>query len=250
MRDIKPRHYLKNRPDPIPFDTAHMTIDDMSGQGPLQLRRFPTQTRSRERIDRILDAAAQLLIEKGYSAVKTNHIARRADVSVGSIYQFFPNRYAIFHALALRYLDRISEILSNHLGTDAPDRPWDELIDEVIDILAEMWRSEPAFLAVWLAIQNTAELREADEYYANIFVNDILLNFLRRLLPNVPDVRRQTVGRVMFEVSQRLLDLSMQLGPKQDLSVIEELKRMLRYYMLALVQGCAAERLSASGASQ
>ncbi|MEK7794319.1 MAG: helix-turn-helix domain-containing protein [Candidatus Hydrogenedentota bacterium] len=60
----------------------------------IEPRRLPTQDRGRERVDRILDAAARLLVEQGYEAVKTNHIAKRAGVSVGSIYQFFPNRVA------------------------------------------------------------------------------------------------------------------------------------------------------------
>jgi AcrR family transcriptional regulator len=202
----------------------------------IEPRRMPMQARSRERVDRILDAAAQLLIEEGYDAVKTNHIAKRAGVSIGSIYQFYPNRYAIFHALAVRYMDRISDILSGHMGPDAPERPWPEVIDEVIDILAEMWRTEPAFLAVWSAIQHTPELRESDEHYSTIFVNDILANYLQTVLPLAARQRRQTIARIVFEISQRLLDHSMQCGPEQDDGVIEELKLLMHAYLSAHVQ--------------
>ena len=204
-------------------------------QSGIEPRRLPMQARSRERVDRILDAAAQLLIEEGYDAVKTNHIARLAGVSIGSIYQFFPNRYAIFHALAVRYMDRISDILASHLGPAAPDRPWQTVFEEVIDILAEMWRTERAFLAVWSAIQNTAELRAADEHYSNIFVNDILVSYLAGVLPDAHPAELKTIARIIFEVSQRLLDHSMQCGEGQDERVIDELKLLLGSYIRARV---------------
>ncbi len=201
----------------------------------IEPRRQPVQARSRERVDRILDAAAQLLTEEGYDAVKTNHIARRAGVSIGSIYQFFPNKYAIFHSLALRYMDRIAEILSIHLVSRTDDRPWESVVEDVIDTLAEMWRTERAFLAVWMAIQNTAELREADEHYHGIFVNENLATFLRTVLPSASDERRKDIARIVFEVTQRLLDHSMRNAPEQDSDTIRELKLLLRSYLASHV---------------
>ncbi len=206
-------------------------LSEFSAQAGIEPRRLPSQARSRERVDRILDAAAQLLIEEGYDAVKTNHVARMAGVSIGSIYQFFPNRYAIFHALAVRYMDRISDVLLSHLGAGAPERPWEEVIDEVIDILAGIWRSEPAFLAVWMAIQNTAELRESDAHYNKIFVDDILVNYMARILPGLEPERRAAVGRIVFETSQRLLDHSMSGRGGQNAMVISELKLLLNSYL-------------------
>lgn len=202
----------------------------------IEPRRTPRQARSRERVDRILDAAAQLLLEEGYDAVKTNHIARRAGVSIGSIYQFFPHRVAIFHALAVRYLDRISEVLANKLTTAAA-RPWREVIDDVIDTLAEIWRTEPAFTTVWLAIQNTAELRESDEQYNRIFVQEYLTPYLAVSLPEIAPDRREAMARIIFEVCQRLLDYSMQANPQQDAIVIEELKLLLKSYIAGHASG-------------
>ena len=206
----------------------------------IEPRRKPRQARSRERVDRILDAAAQLLLEEGYDAVKTNHVARRAGVSIGSIYQFFPNRVAIFHALAVRYLDRISEVLANKLAIAAA-RPWREVIDDVIDTLAEIWRTEPAFITVWLAIQNTAELRESDEHYNRIFVHEYLTPYLANALPEIAPDRRDAMARIIFEVSQRLLDYSMQANPQQDAIVIDELKLLLKSYIAAHASGSGAD---------
>src|SRR2546428_9484541 len=67
------------------------------------VRRFPQQQRSRTRVDRILAAAAHEFATVGYDAASTNAIAARARTSVGSLYQFFPNKEALFDALVQRY---------------------------------------------------------------------------------------------------------------------------------------------------
>lgn len=207
--------------------------------GAYEPRRLPKQARSRERVDRILDAAAQLLIEEGYDGVKTNHIAKRAEVSIGSIYQFFPNRYAIFHSLAVRYMDRIRDILEVQLGPIAPVRAWADVLDEVIDTLAHIWKSEPAFLAVWMAIQNTPELRAADKYYSQIFVDDILAAFLERNLKGLPEGRRGIVARIIFEISQLLLDYSAIHGGDDQPIIVDELKTVLKSYIQAHIDANA-----------
>jgi AcrR family transcriptional regulator len=50
----------------------------------------------------ILDAAAQVLLAKGYERATTDRIAERAGVSIGSVYEYFPNKESIFAALTLR----------------------------------------------------------------------------------------------------------------------------------------------------
>lgn len=54
------------------------------------LRRRPAQRRSARRVERMLDACAELLDEAGYDALSTTRIAERASVAIGSVYQFFP----------------------------------------------------------------------------------------------------------------------------------------------------------------
>lgn len=62
-------------------------------------RKHPTQGRSRETVRAILEGAAQVLEREGYAAATTDRIAERAGVSVGSLYQYFPNKDAILLAL-------------------------------------------------------------------------------------------------------------------------------------------------------
>ena len=62
-------------------------------------RKRPRQARSRETVDAILDATAQVLIRQGFDALTTNAVAAKAGVSIGSLYQYFPNKEALVSAL-------------------------------------------------------------------------------------------------------------------------------------------------------
>ncbi len=81
------------------------------------LRRQPKQRRGQERVERILDAAAETFDQVGYDAATMQAIAARARTAIGSLYQFFPDKQAIFHALELRHIERV------HAYWQSLDRP-------------------------------------------------------------------------------------------------------------------------------
>jgi AcrR family transcriptional regulator len=70
----------------------------------LKPRKLPRQARSQATVEAILEASARILGETGYAGLSTNGIARRAGVSIGSLYEFFPNRDAILLALTQQRL--------------------------------------------------------------------------------------------------------------------------------------------------
>jgi len=70
----------------------------------LKPRKKPVQDRSRHTVETILDCAAKVFAERGFAGGTTNHIAERAGVSVGSLYQYFPNKDAILMGLMERHL--------------------------------------------------------------------------------------------------------------------------------------------------
>ena len=69
------------------------------------LRRVPVQGRSVARVQRMLDACAELVDEVGYEGLTTTLLAERAEVAIGSVYQFFPDKRAIVQALTLRNME-------------------------------------------------------------------------------------------------------------------------------------------------
>lgn len=72
----------------------------------LEPRRKPRQVRAELTRERILTAAAHVFAEHGYAAGTTNRIAERARISIGSLYQYFPNKDAILAELLIQHIDR------------------------------------------------------------------------------------------------------------------------------------------------
>jgi AcrR family transcriptional regulator len=67
-----------------------------------RLRNAPLQARSRERLRRVLDAADEVLAQDGAAAFTTTRVAIEAEVPIGSVYRFFPDKEAIVEALAVQ----------------------------------------------------------------------------------------------------------------------------------------------------
>jgi len=92
-----------------------------------RLRRRPTQRRAIETVEAVLDATVRLLKRGGSNAITTNRIAEVAGVSIGSLYQYFPNRGAIFNALHQRHIDQdqvdrmVQNTLVEHAGASLKD---------------------------------------------------------------------------------------------------------------------------------
>ena len=70
----------------------------------LKPRKEPRQARSKAMVDTILDAMARVLVERGYAKTNTNLVAEVAGISVGSLYQYFPNKDALIVALRERHV--------------------------------------------------------------------------------------------------------------------------------------------------
>lgn len=70
-------------------------------------RRKPKQARALETLDTLLEGAAQVLEQRGYARATTNRIADAAGVSVGTVYEYFPDKDALFAALIDRELDAL-----------------------------------------------------------------------------------------------------------------------------------------------
>ena len=108
------------------------------------LRRRPVQQRSTVRVQRMLEACAELIDEVGYERVTTTLIAERAGVAVGSLYQFFPDKRAVVQALALRNLDLFLASVTERFEREVFEHWWDA-VDLTFDTYVEMHRTVPAF---------------------------------------------------------------------------------------------------------
>lgn len=92
------------------------------------LRKKPKQERSASTVAAIVEAAAQVLLEQGYARASTNRIAARAGVSVGSLYQYFPDKTVLYEEVLERYLEALVDAVR---GVDG-DGPLETIIEDIV----------------------------------------------------------------------------------------------------------------------
>ncbi|MFC6633003.1 TetR/AcrR family transcriptional regulator [Microbulbifer taiwanensis] len=122
----------------------------------------PSQARSRARVERILAAARELLGEHGLVGLTMDAVARRADIPIGSLYQFFPDRNALiarlFHAQLMATDALVMEALSGA-------RSMAELRKNIATLPRALYRyiaDAPALVEIWRAVQSIRALRHLD----------------------------------------------------------------------------------------
>lgn len=132
----------------------------------VQPRRQPMQERSLRRREAILAAAQELLVTENPEDLAMREVARRAGISIGSLYQYFPSKPAILRALVMRNLEKVGELLRTEVETllaDHAGRPTiPQAVDRIIDAYVNHYRSHPETIAVWAGAQADLELRRLD----------------------------------------------------------------------------------------
>ena len=116
----------------------------MSPRPQLKPRKRPSQARSKATVEAILVAAAQVFQRQGYAGATTDRIAERAGVSVGSLYQYFPNKDAILVALTERHIDAgfalVRKLLAEALN-EGP--PLERLLRQFVVAMIALHEQEP-----------------------------------------------------------------------------------------------------------
>jgi AcrR family transcriptional regulator len=111
-------------------------------------RRTPSQRRSRATVNAIVDAGAQVFREAGFERASTNLIARVAGVSVGSLYQYFPDKEAIARALVSRIEDEMNAVMQEILDRAKGDA--DLSIASLIDAVIAVHELHPELMRMML----------------------------------------------------------------------------------------------------
>ncbi len=104
----------------------------MAKTKPASPRKIPEQDRSRATVDVIVDAAARILVKDGYDAFTTNRVAEKAGVSIGSLYQYFPNKDALLGELMRRHTTDLEKGIEE-MAARAANAPLAEVIRAAIE---------------------------------------------------------------------------------------------------------------------
>ncbi|MFF8911043.1 TetR/AcrR family transcriptional regulator [Streptomyces olivaceoviridis] len=193
------------------------------------LRRLPVQKRSVERFERLLDACAELLDEVGYSALTTKEVARRAEVPIGTLYQFFADREGLIGALAARNLETFLKRVAARLEHEKPE-DISGIVDVAVDEFVTMRRTITGFGVVDFGAAGQDHVLEPV-----LDNNTAVAERLRALTATLTGIQGNTeleiAVRVALECADSVLKLAFRTDPQGDSRLIAECKRVLNSYL-------------------
>jgi len=193
-------------------------------------RRRPSQERSRDRVERILDATAALLGDTPVDKITTAAIAEEAGVPIGSVYQYFPNKLAVLAELARRVMEQVDLKTASLIAEDFGVLPWDQAIDRAIDATMQGYAAQPGYLQLLLSIRPTPEFRlitdESNERVAAMLARHPALRAV------IPADRIELVTRAAIQAANALQDWALS-ADDADLAnrITREMKTLLKGYL-------------------
>ena len=193
-------------------------------------RRRPSQERSRDRVERILDATAALLGDTPVDKITTAAIAEEAGVPIGSVYQYFPNKLAVLAELARRVMEQVDLKTTSLIAEDFGVLPWDQAIDRAIDATMQGYAAQPGYLQLLLSIRPTPEFRlitdESNERVAAMLARHPALRAV------IPADRIELVTRAAIQAANALQDWALSADdPDLANRIIREMKTLLKGYL-------------------
>lgn len=193
-------------------------------------RRAPQQARSRAMVDAILDAATAVLRAHGYDDTTTNRVAEVAGVSVGSLYQYFPNKQSLVTALIARHDTETWGVFTTHAAA-ALGRPFAEAVPAVIDALFAAHLVDPDLHRVLhqeVPRAGAAALLHATSERSRAVVTE-MLRFRAAELGHKVDI--PTAALVIVETVEGLIHAALELPRARAEAVRAETSRLVLRYL-------------------
>ena len=192
----------------------------------IALRREPNQRRSRERVERILAAASALIAERGSDAMRMGEAAERAGVSIGSLYQYFPDKAAIIRQLAERYNAAGRACIAAALATPRSMKELRAAFMGLVDTYYALFLAEPVMRDIWSGTQADKALREIE--LADSRANGaILAQALARLRPAADRAALATSAFLIMQLGDATMRLAISVERAEGDALVAAYKRLV-----------------------
>ena len=197
-------------------------------------RKSPLQARSATTVEAILEAALQLLIRTGPKSLTTTQIAKRAGVSVGTLYQYFPNKASLYHALLSEKLERVTLAVET-VCVEQRGKPLDQMASALVErILQAKFKTPEASAALYLisdSLDAAAIVRTGGDRSRNAIAT--MLTTAPVKLNASPDLIATVLYTSLSGASRNMLES--RITKAQIPAMAEQLTTLARAYLQASV---------------
>lgn len=190
------------------------------------LRRAPSQKRSKERVERMLAAASEVIAEQGSDAMRMGEVAERAGVSIGSLYQYFPDKGSIIRTLADRYNTLGRECIEAELADVSDAEGFRKAFGGLIDTYYELFLAEPVMRDIWSGTQADKQLHDIDLVYGRAN-GEILARALKRVRPGADPAEIDRTAFLVMSLGEAAMRLAISVGRDEGDGLVEAYKEMV-----------------------
>lgn len=162
---------------------------------PITPRKQPVQARSKLTVQAILEGTAQVLVQLGYDGTTTGAVAERAGVSIGTLYQYFPNKEALVAGLMGKHVDEVVATVASALAASR-GQSLDGVLRAVVRAGLDAHRLDPALHKV-ISEQVPRKGQLAEALNISQQLSDMLFAHLVEVAPEVPRERMRLVSFVL-----------------------------------------------------
>lgn len=190
------------------------------------MRTNPTQQRSRETVSAALAAANTEFAEHGFHGAQMTRIARRAEVSVGALYRFFPDKQSLAKALADDYREQVAQRYGDVLADVTTPEQLVPAVRLVVRVAGELQRQHPGYYRL------TSDVNPShDESWGHGVRSTLVTRFTRGL--RLLGIDHPDGGQIMeftIEVTRAVL-ATLPIDGERRSQVLDELEDMVAVYL-------------------
>ena len=211
------------------------------------MRKAPQQSRSLTMVDNILEAAARILMSRGWAKFTTNEVARLAGVSVGSLYQYFPNKLALAEAIRQKHLAAVLAALSNATKAGHATTA-QQAVEQLIDGIMAAHVINPALHRILL--DEVPAVQRTDDDPFEIAYQRYYASFVSSVAPQGNDDDTNTAGRVLAATVEAVVHMAARQGKLSSGLLKNELQHLVLGYLHQRSLARENKRLNISRAAQ
>lgn len=189
----------------------------------------PKQARARERLSRILDATRRELEERPVSDITIEAIAARAEVPVGSLYQYYGGKNALLVEVAATVMDEADAIMARRLA-ECLTLPWREAVDQVLEASLGLLRDSAPYRRVLRSIRFTAEFAEVTAI-SNARVATLMSRHPAFAEAGIPPAKAREICSTTVTAVNALQDRVLADEGLDFDACLEETKRLVKGYL-------------------
>lgn len=194
-------------------------------------RKRPSQERSRDTVEKLLNVTEGLLEELGLDRLTTVLIAKKAGLSVGTLYEYFPNKHSILFALASRWIEKMEALMAENEVLRKEFSTWTEWYEAYVSALLTLYREDKGLVRYYDMLVSVLELRELD-----LKLDELVVAYLTRSLvsffPHLDKEDVELLDRMIITNMHNVLRFAVNMPEPLQTKMLNNLHFMIQSLIL------------------